>query len=347
MHAPAHVVLKTDIARYQPVDEGAPSISSVIGNLPSREEHNHFTPNSSVAGSPPPPPPRRAPSIHDGPPPLDLPPPQLTGPSQGHGQPSPRETKKLPIPPQTRMQWAPEGTSIVEEDRHYASSSSSSGKVPSPTMDPNHPPHHAYPMNAAASKASYQSTSSEPLDQYNGHSRGRSSYEQVNQYYHNGVSSSAPSNYPPTTTLRAPEYQQRRESVGSNYDPHQQYHPYTSHPNPSVISHGSANGRPPSDPGERQPYPGQNPYPQQYNQPSPPLPPPTRPHAASVSTGQPKSDVSMYFFRSSGYNTMTLYTFDNRPQYHVEVAMNCFNPSSHITTVRRATPQGEIVASFE
>jgi len=39
---------------------------------------------------------------------------------------------------------------------------------------------------------------------------------------------------------------------------------------------------------------------------------------------------------------------DTRPLYHISVAMNCFIPSSHVTTIRRgASEYGDYVAEFE
>lgn len=39
---------------------------------------------------------------------------------------------------------------------------------------------------------------------------------------------------------------------------------------------------------------------------------------------------------------------DTRPLYHISVSMNCFIPSSYITTLRRgANEYGDLVAEFE
>lgn len=39
---------------------------------------------------------------------------------------------------------------------------------------------------------------------------------------------------------------------------------------------------------------------------------------------------------------------DTRPKYHISVRMNCFIPSSYITTIRRgATQEGAMVGDFE
>jgi hypothetical protein len=38
---------------------------------------------------------------------------------------------------------------------------------------------------------------------------------------------------------------------------------------------------------------------------------------------------------------------EGRHPYHVSVSMNCFTPSSHITTIRKYERNGELIGDFE
>ena len=261
-----------------------------------------------------------------------------------HAQSASHGDKKLPQAPQTRISWQrPEN--IAEEDMNgggqFPSSSRGSlgGQDHSPTFEPGVPPPHAPHMAQAPSKMSYDASNSSHSDTYMPQRfKGFESGPSNGQHLHNGM----PSSYPPPT-LKHPGFAQQRRESASSYDAH---YPstYTNNPNPSVISHGSANGMYAPDPGERQLQPNRDPH--QYNQQSSPTMA-ARPHAPSISGGPHRSDLALYFFRQFGHNSMILYTFDNRPQYHIEVTTNCFNPTSFITTICRGSANGEFVASFE
>jgi hypothetical protein len=64
------------------------------------------------------------------------------------------------------------------------------------------------------------------------------------------------------------------------------------------------------------------------------------------------STPTTFTFSPHGFNAMLLIppadAADTRPVLHVSVALNCFNPFSYITTVRRGgTEHGELVGEFE
>jgi len=291
--------------RYQPVaDDGAPSISQVISQSPPRESHM----------PPPPPPPHALPSPPTGP--------------NGSASPPHRSHSAHGEKP-TRLAWNPAEEGILPPRQYASSSRSSIGQDHSPTFDGTYPG--AQQIAPSTSKMSYDSNANGHYDS-NMHSRARSSYEPgpSNQHYYNGM----PSSFPPPN--KAEIISQRRESVGS-HEAHL-HASYTAHPNPSVISHSSANGGDRSFPPPQQQYP-QNPSPTM------PPPPPPRQHAPSISGY--RSDTAVYYFRSCGHNSMILYSFENRPCYHIEVTMNCFMPSSYLTIIRRGSQQGEVIASFE
>ncbi|PBL00572.1 hypothetical protein ARMGADRAFT_1159894 [Armillaria gallica] len=70
-----------------------------------------------------------------------------------------------------------------------------------------------------------------------------------------------------------------------------------------------------------------------------------------VIAGMPTTNV-VYSFSDIGDNAMILIPSanspDTRPKYHISVRMNCFIPSSYITTIRRgATQEGAMVGDFE
>ncbi|KAK0233643.1 hypothetical protein IW262DRAFT_1331664 [Armillaria fumosa] len=70
-----------------------------------------------------------------------------------------------------------------------------------------------------------------------------------------------------------------------------------------------------------------------------------------VIAGTPTTNI-VYSFSDIGDNAMILIPSpnapDTRPKYHISVRMNCFIPSSYITTIRRgATQEGAIVGDFE
>ncbi|KAI0788683.1 hypothetical protein C8Q75DRAFT_807882 [Abortiporus biennis] len=77
--------------------------------------------------------------------------------------------------------------------------------------------------------------------------------------------------------------------------------------------------------------------------PSPPHP--TSHHSSETSTSEP----SIYVFQSTGFNTLALAPSNSlhQPLYHITVNMNCFMPTSYITTVRRYGSEGEVVGEFE
>ncbi|KAJ7074362.1 hypothetical protein C8F01DRAFT_1100278 [Mycena amicta] len=67
---------------------------------------------------------------------------------------------------------------------------------------------------------------------------------------------------------------------------------------------------------------------------------------------QVPTEVVTYVFSPEGFNTLLLLppsTWpDSRPQYHIAVALNVWNPFSYITTVRKgATDSAPVVGEFE
>ncbi|KAK0481707.1 hypothetical protein IW261DRAFT_1094328 [Armillaria novae-zelandiae] len=88
----------------------------------------------------------------------------------------------------------------------------------------------------------------------------------------------------------------------------------------------------------------------QRSQPSRSLEPFGRP-PGYVIAGTPTTNM-VYLFSNIGDNAMLLIPApnapDTRPKYHISVGMNCFIPSSYITTIRRgATQEGPMVGDFE
>ncbi|KAK0208771.1 hypothetical protein DFS33DRAFT_472994 [Desarmillaria ectypa] len=70
-----------------------------------------------------------------------------------------------------------------------------------------------------------------------------------------------------------------------------------------------------------------------------------------VVAGTPTTNI-VYSFSHIGDNAMILIpphdAPDTRPKYHISVRLNCFIPSSYITTIRRgATQEGAMVGDFE
>ncbi|KAH8102565.1 hypothetical protein BXZ70DRAFT_1006478 [Cristinia sonorae] len=271
----------------------------------------------------------------------------LSPPSQRAGSSSPphplpsvpphSDTAQRTKPETIRMSWH-----SPTEDGHRRST---------PTFDPGHSNHLQHPHQVAPSisRSSYESNSgsSSEYQRPRDHSRFRPTFDYTSPHYYNGHGHGppqlvgVPSSYPPVSTsssYMAPALPQRfRRESGESYDP--RLHPpsasYTSHPNSSVSSHGSANGH-----HEISLHPNRG-------QSSAIVPPPSVPapiHPGSVSR---PSGVTVYHFRSFSFNSMVLYTYDDIPCYHIEVTMNCFLPSSYVTTIRRGSQQGEIVASFE
>ncbi|TCD67101.1 hypothetical protein EIP91_000564 [Steccherinum ochraceum] len=243
-------------------------------------------------------------------------------------------------PSQTRLAWNPANgipeEGVPQRPQYAASTISNRSQDPSPTFD-----HlQTYQVAASASRASHETTHS---DYHGQSSRAYDVGPSNNAHYYNG-SPGLPASYPTNSSMRPPDsyaQPQRRRESSASYDAHLAYPSSASHSPPSAIGHTNSNGYSSPEP----------PFAQNRGDRSlPMLPPPMLP---PPQTGPPpaqppyKSDVSMYYFRSSGFNSMTLYTFDQRPCYHIDVTMNCFNPTSTVTTIRRKSQQGELVACFE
>jgi hypothetical protein len=69
-------------------------------------------------------------------------------------------------------------------------------------------------------------------------------------------------------------------------------------------------------------------------------------------TARVPTEPIKYTFSPQSFNTMLLVpppdVQDTRPLYHISVALNCFIPSSFVTTIRRgASEYGEYVGEFE
>ncbi|KAG9221018.1 hypothetical protein CCMSSC00406_0002382 [Pleurotus cornucopiae] len=83
----------------------------------------------------------------------------------------------------------------------------------------------------------------------------------------------------------------------------------------------------------------------------PPSPTPSENPPGYVEARIPTGPV-LYTFSPFGHNCMILVpppeSQDTRPQYHISVDVDCFNPLVHITTVRRGVNEyGDHVAEFE
>ncbi|KIK70700.1 hypothetical protein GYMLUDRAFT_288107 [Collybiopsis luxurians FD-317 M1] len=81
----------------------------------------------------------------------------------------------------------------------------------------------------------------------------------------------------------------------------------------------------------------------QYGSSSPATPP-----GYDTST-RPPEPITYSFEQREGENAMTLraHTPEARHPYYISVSMNCFTPSSHITTIRKYDRNGEVVGDFE
>lgn len=72
----------------------------------------------------------------------------------------------------------------------------------------------------------------------------------------------------------------------------------------------------------------------------------------SYETARIPTRQTTYTFSPQSFNSMLLLpppeAQNTRPIYHISVAMNCFIPSSYVTTLRRgASEYGDCVAEFE
>ncbi|KAF9013096.1 hypothetical protein BDQ17DRAFT_1342725 [Cyathus striatus] len=67
--------------------------------------------------------------------------------------------------------------------------------------------------------------------------------------------------------------------------------------------------------------------------------------------GRPINKKVTYSFSQLSFNSMILLPpldfHDSRPLYHIEISMNCFIPSSFITTIKRGSERGELIGDFE
>jgi hypothetical protein len=71
-----------------------------------------------------------------------------------------------------------------------------------------------------------------------------------------------------------------------------------------------------------------------------------------LETSRPKTQITYTFFpqtipASSMIMTPPSYVKNPHPSYYISVNMNCFTPSSYITTIRRDGWESEVVGDFE
>lgn len=237
----------------------------------------------------------------------------------------------------------------------YAPSRAGSYSANSSTnVAPNaHPLSGSVSLNGAGSSSGYGSSSGSSNHRSNRASHSGSEMSSMSYQSHLSARSGSPGG---AASMRSIE----SGVVAPSVYPGPNRHNSTRHPLPPIPPPGFPNGPPIPPPGFHNGHPPPLAVPPVHNHP-PHIPSqiPTSP-VSSYSGPRPTPSVASrsreshtFKFEPTGFNTMKLipafnYEDQSIPRYHVSVAMNCFNPSSFITTITRGeTGYGDFVAEFE